>query len=214
MLQLHCPSGASLSLRNLSHCLQLLQPSFGQLLCPAIPLHSLLPSFASFRFIFRLSNCFRSRVFKPSHKIHFTKHTCRFASPIAHSTSLRSATSFIHFSRLQSTRCRCCCARLAACLGCGLSWFLLPDAQPLAVTKTHANPCVSLLLYIAPQMRCSLYSTVAGTRRQFRRASSIAFDGEQPGSGLDKFAKPALLLLAAGAITFLLRTNSHTLFLI
>ncbi len=36
-----------------------------------------------------------------------------------HYIPFRSTTSFIHFSSVQSTRCLCCCARLAACPGCG-----------------------------------------------------------------------------------------------
>ena len=102
--------------------------------------------------------------------------------------------------------------RPASAAGC--HGFCRPLHIPWLLQKHTPNPCVSLLLYIAPLKRCSLYSTVAGTRRQFRRTSSIAFDGEQPGSGLDKCAKPALLLLAAGAITFLLRTNTHATFLV
>ncbi len=45
LAHLHCPAGASLSLRSLSHSLLLLQPSFGQLPVSFAPLHSLRPSF-------------------------------------------------------------------------------------------------------------------------------------------------------------------------
>jgi hypothetical protein len=47
-----------------------------------------------------------------------------------------------------------------------------------------------------------LATPVGGTRRQFRRTSSIAFDGEQLGFRADKCAALAKLPLAAGAITF------------
>ena len=60
----------------------------------------------------------------------------------------------------------------------------------------------SLCVHRPPLRRLALLATpVGGTRRQFRRTSSIAFDGEQPGFRAGKCAALAKLPLAAGAIT-------------
>ena len=73
--------------------------------------------------------------------------------------------------------------------------------EPTLIRLTpYATLCPSTVRPSLPAVAL-LSAPAGGTRRQFRRTSSIAFGGEQPGSGVGKFATPAKLLLAAGAIT-------------
>ena len=75
---------------------------------------------------------------------------------MVHSTTFRSATSFIHFSRLQSTRCRCCCARLAACLSCGFVMVFFARCTALGCYKNSRQTlachccCISHRKCVAP----------------------------------------------------------------
>ena len=83
-------------------------PAFrsGSYLCSAHPLHSLLPPF---RFIAFHSQaqlfCIRSMVFNPCHSSYPQTHILLLQIRWFISLHFHYTLSFIHFSRLQSTRC-------------------------------------------------------------------------------------------------------------
>ena len=164
----------------MSHSLLLLQPAFEQLLCPSRHfIHYFLHS-ASLHLLVAVAIASRQGIPKPATNQGTGMPAFRGPSLQYLLISSRYAPSFIHFSSVQSTRCICSCARLAACPGCGFVMVFVHSHDAIAETKTHAKP---LRLTVAVYRRTgSLSSTVAGTRRQFRRSSSIAFEASSPAS--------------------------------
>jgi hypothetical protein len=92
LLHLHCPSGASLTLRSLSHCLQLIRHTSRQLLCPSCHLiHYVLRS-APLHHVRSLTIC--SEAWQPvrQHKAELQGCTNPFASHTTILTGFHSAT--------------------------------------------------------------------------------------------------------------------------
>ena len=197
------PFGCFVALRSLSHSLLLLQPSFGQLLVSFAPLHSLRPSF---RYHYTTFIAIRMLHFMASHlQPHKCHHT---AGSTFHSQNLRYNTHWVSLSlhyvlhSFQSHTGHPLPSVLVLALrppGCvtGHRWHhpslirLTPYATQYPFTVCPSLPTVALLA-----------TPAGGTRRQFRRTSSIAFEGEQPDYSVDKCATRLNFLLAAGAITF------------
>ncbi len=177
------PYGCSVTLRSLSLVLQLRHPSFGQLLCPVLPLRSLSPSFRcitpahSHPFAVR-HDIARHNTQKPSHK----RCTCLWQSLPCNTRRVpfRYTTSFTLFSSIQSTRCLCLARllslpRLRVCHG-----FCSQHKARRTTTKAHAKPLRDTLLPSAAG-RGSVATSAAGTRSRLR-SSPAALS-----------AKPALL---------------------
>ena len=96
------------------------------------------------------------------------KHTCSFCKSVGsfHFISTTLCHSFISVGCSSPAAHNLAC--LAACPGCGFVMVFEANHKCLADKQKHIpNPCVSLLLPIAPQWRGSIFSTVAGARSQF-----------------------------------------------
>ena len=103
----------------------------GSYLCPSSHFVYSILRFLQFRFIHWLCYCFRCMVFNLTHKaIRKIKHTYRFAIPRFISLHFRSTSSFIHFSRIQSTAAYNF-ACLAACYGFGFVTFFVSCTHSL-----------------------------------------------------------------------------------
>ena len=92
-------------LRRLSHCLQFTCLSFGQLPVSCSP-----TSFITSSVLFHYFSFTSSAILHLQHGVAFAtmavhKHSCADANPKVHSTAFHFPSSFIHFSREQSTRC-------------------------------------------------------------------------------------------------------------
>lgn len=170
------PCGCSAVLRSLSH-FSLLLPAFGQLLWPAPNFaHCFLRS-ASFRFIHYPDNCLRSPVPQPVHKAMLQRHIGCFSKPL--SITLHFVHYVIH--SLQSGAVH------------PLPSVVVLALRPPAALRGDVGTAPTLISLSAYATRCpftvcpsqpavALLATPAGgTRSPFRRASSIPFDGGQPG---------------------------------
>jgi hypothetical protein len=144
LAHLHCPSGASLSLRSLSHSLLLLQPSFGQLPVSFAPLHSLRPSF---RYHYTTFVPMQMLHFMASHQqAHKSQHkagsTFHFAKPtLQYSLGFIIATlrpAFISVGLRTPAANNFCVPCLPAPATC-LSWFLTHTTKAWRKSKTHAK---------------------------------------------------------------------------
>lgn len=144
LAHLHCPAGASLSLRSLSHSLLLLQPSFGQLPVSFAPLHSLRPSFR-----------YHYTTFVPKEMLHFmASHlqahkantpagsTFHFANQ-RYNTHWVSLTLHYVLHSFQSGSVHplpIILRALRACPSCGFVMVFVSPTTDLNKTKTHAKP--------------------------------------------------------------------------
>jgi len=102
LAHLQCPSGCY---RRFVILLAVPPHSSRQLLCPSPHFIHFFLRYASFRFIHRLCCCLRSMVFNlHTQACHKTPILLQQA-PLFIPLHFRYTTSFIHFSRVQSTRC-------------------------------------------------------------------------------------------------------------
>ena len=133
------PCGCSVTLRSLSHVLQLRHPAFGQLLCPVLPLRS-------FRSFVPLYYTTLVALLLPQGMASLSSHTkaatqrctCLWQSQPYNTRRVpfRYTTSFPHFSSIQSTRCLCLCSPSQPAAPSGLSWLLYHYTEPPARNKS------------------------------------------------------------------------------
>ena len=141
LAKLQRPSGASLSLRSLSHSLLLLQPSFGQLPVSFMPLHSFRPSLRFITPRSYLKYLLQGMAHIATHKAEHKWCTFLFASQATiltgfHSAALRPAFISVAFSPPAAYNF----ARLACLLRLRVCHGFEPTAQSLMMSKTHAKP--------------------------------------------------------------------------
>ncbi len=173
LLQLHCPAGAPLRcavchtfsssfLRSGSFCV-LYATSF---ISSFVPLHCTRSQLCILLQVMA-SRPTASQQYRRD--AHASSQSQRYST---HRVPLCSTTSSIHFSRIQSTRCLLLlCSPCGHRLRCGASLAHSCAYKADALCHTIPLHCAS----IVPAAAGSLLSAPAGgTRRQFRRASSIA----------------------------------------
>lgn len=199
------PFGCSASLHRLSHFLQFTFPTFAQLLCPSPSfVHFFLRSlhyttFVATFLLIRHDVLRQTHGAKNSMHMPFRKHTLQYSLGF-----IALTTSFIHFSRLQSTRCQLFCVPFVPAAASGLSWFLCPDHN---VYPKNKNTRQTLAYYFAVYrpanaVLCSHHLAGARSFRPFVPHSRLSCAARTPRYSVDKFATRLSFFLAAGAITF------------